>query len=756
MATYEQRSRVGQVLKGKYVLEQLLGEGAMAQVYRAHNQLLGRTVAIKCLHPNLVKNREVVGRFLREARAANSVRHRNIVDVIDIDTDDKGVPFLVEEYLEGQDLGRQLESTAWRLSPQEALEFFIPIAEAVGVAHAKRIVHRDLKPDNIFLASIGGEIVPKVLDFGISKVPDSMKMVTDTRATAGGRTMGTPVYMSPEQIRDPSAVDARGDVWSLGVMLYEALCGELPFEADDVGELFQRIHTLAPQALQRVAPYVPAPFAQVVHRCLMPDPAARYADATALAEALKQVQQLMAGAGASEVAPGVSQPPLPVAPPLRAASEPPPGLAPLGDIGDDVPDQSVGPGDSFVLPSVTDTLHSAGSTAPVSGAPPSASEPPSEASPVREVERAITAALSRKGIGGTVVVRDNSAELHGAGPNVVAIDLGDWVSQWNLLPPDMCDRRAETAALRLSNAMGRSEPSGAARRAARGRLMKALGYAVALLAVAAVVGWLWDRGFFGSSSGGPEREASSSAEPPAPETTAEAAARTARACEAARQRLYAGAAMGVDVEGWLVELWLARKPGKTALHQQKELESLARQGAAGELGASGAGAIVVKDAPAPEVSKLNAALVQLDGGYTASFFTSEGRDRFVTFAERIAKDVGASHAALFARCAHLTTRDVGVWYLGPGPASATATLVYAAGGFVEPPAFDRAKLGGQGDALELLATAIAKAPAGQVEDALRTSGGRVEGAGPSTIRFPLGGPTRASKVSRDLAKLAGL
>jgi serine/threonine-protein kinase len=284
MAAFEQRSRVGQVLKGKYVLEQLLGEGAMAQVYRAHNQLLGRTVAIKCLHPGLVGNREVVGRFLREARAANSVRHRNIVDVIDIDTDERGVPFLVEEYLEGQDLGRQLDSAAWRLNPEEALEFFIPIAEAVGLAHSKGIVHRDLKPDNIFLASIAGEVVPKVLDFGISKLPDSMKMMDDTRSTAGGRTMGTPLYMSPEQIRDPSKVDARGDVWSLGVMLYEALCGELPFEAEDVGELFQRIHTQAPQSLKKVAPYVPAPLAQVVHRCLLPDPNGRYADAAVLAD----------------------------------------------------------------------------------------------------------------------------------------------------------------------------------------------------------------------------------------------------------------------------------------------------------------------------------------------------------------------------------------------------------------------------------------------------------------------------------------
>ncbi len=290
--------RTGQMLKDKYRLEALLGSGGMGDVYRARNVLVDRTVAIKALHPRHSKNEELVGRFMREARAANAVRHRHIVDVLDIDRDERGIPFIVQEYLDGEDLAARLERPPHRLSPGEALDLLLPVIVAVGVAHDKGVVHRDLKPDNVFLARVDGAVVPKILDFGISKIDVEEEIRRQSpasippkpmshRLTAAGAAMGTPAYMSPEQIRDPRSVDARTDVWAIGVMLYEVLSGKMPFDAEDLAGLFVVIQTSEPAALDRVAPAVPKALARIVHRCLAPEPSARYANAAELADALR-------------------------------------------------------------------------------------------------------------------------------------------------------------------------------------------------------------------------------------------------------------------------------------------------------------------------------------------------------------------------------------------------------------------------------------------------------------------------------------
>jgi serine/threonine protein kinase len=287
------------MLKGKYRLDSLLGAGGMGEVYRARNTLVDRDVAIKILHKHHISNREVVGRFMREAKAANAVRHRHIVDVLDIDTLDSGVPFIVQEYLEGCDLSRRLERPPHRLSPGEALDLLLGAVEAVGEAHKRGVVHRDLKPENIYLAEVGGETVAKILDFGISKVPmeevakrrtasDSNEDTTGARLTMAGAGLGTPYYMSPEQIRDPATVDARTDVWSFGVIFYEALGGRMPFDAEDLAGLFAQIQTRDPVELRRIAPAVPSGLSRLVHRCLSPNPDERHDDATALAAALAQ------------------------------------------------------------------------------------------------------------------------------------------------------------------------------------------------------------------------------------------------------------------------------------------------------------------------------------------------------------------------------------------------------------------------------------------------------------------------------------
>ncbi|MBW2524733.1 MAG: serine/threonine protein kinase [Deltaproteobacteria bacterium] len=323
----------GQTLKGKYQLEQLLGSGGMGEVYRARNVLVDRTVAIKVLRAEFAANAQVVERFMREAKAANVVSHRHIVDVLDIDKTDEGTMFIVQEYLEGEDLASRLQAQVKGIEPAEALDLLIPVVEAVGAAHARGVVHRDLKPDNVFLAMDGDDVVPKVLDFGISKVPLQDKMrrtalgVGDApkgvRLTAVGAAMGTPLYMSPEQIKDPASVDARGDVWSLGIMLYETLSGRVPFDAEDLASLFAKICSHEPPRLDRVEAKVPADLAQIIQRCLRPERAERYEDATTLAERLRRCrlrmgEQVAAARGRRDKPTMLSGPPPPMSKPSPA------------------------------------------------------------------------------------------------------------------------------------------------------------------------------------------------------------------------------------------------------------------------------------------------------------------------------------------------------------------------------------------------------------------------------------------------------
>lgn len=283
-----EHSREGELVAGKYRLEKLLGSGGVGVVYKAQNTLIGRTVALKLLRPEHAFNEVIVGRFMREARAANIVRHPNVVDVLDIGQDDKGVPFIVQELLEGEDLGRYIKKQpGGHLGVEAALDLLIPVIEAVGLAHSRGIVHRDLKPENVFLSRVQGKLVPKLLDFGISHMRPAPGEV---RMTATGVTLGTPAFMSPEQIEGTIEIDARTDVWALGVILYEVLAGRLPFEGDTHATLFVQIVWVDPKPLDIAAPHVPHALAQVVARCLRRDPDARYPTAAELARDLIRVR----------------------------------------------------------------------------------------------------------------------------------------------------------------------------------------------------------------------------------------------------------------------------------------------------------------------------------------------------------------------------------------------------------------------------------------------------------------------------------
>ncbi len=209
---------------GRYALHRRLGVGGMGAVYEGVHEDLGKRVAIKLLHPQTAESAEARARFLREGRALARIRHPHVAEVFDVGQEANGLLYLVMELMEGESLGSLLERRG-RLSERETADIMIPLCAAVDAAHREGIIHRDLKPENIFLSrDAHGQVVPKVLDFGISKVQHAPgEALTGTQ-----RWMGTPQYMSPEQAASGREVDARTDIYALGVVLYECVCGELP------------------------------------------------------------------------------------------------------------------------------------------------------------------------------------------------------------------------------------------------------------------------------------------------------------------------------------------------------------------------------------------------------------------------------------------------------------------------------------------------------------------------------------------------
>jgi serine/threonine-protein kinase len=261
MALPDERERLNSLVGGKYRLTSLLGRGGMGAVYAAENTWTRRKVAIKLLRPEYAADRNALRRFLQEAQSATQIAHPNIVDVLDLGLDEDGSLFMVQQLLEGCDLRARLVE-AGRLSVRETLEVMVPILGALAAAHRQGVVHRDLKPENIFLSRVaGGEVVPKLIDFGVSKILDTHQRGDRTGA---GSAIGTPRYMSPEQIGGEVDVDERTDVWSIGVVLYEVLSGECPFAAATAFASANRVLNERPRRLDGV----PAPVADLVARAM--------------------------------------------------------------------------------------------------------------------------------------------------------------------------------------------------------------------------------------------------------------------------------------------------------------------------------------------------------------------------------------------------------------------------------------------------------------------------------------------------------
>jgi len=273
--------RPGEVLAGKYEIVRIIGQGGMGAVFEGMHRSLGQKVAIKVLHANVARIPEAITRFTREASTAARLQSPHVARVSDVDVLPSGMPFMVMEYLDGLDLDAELRRRG-RLEIQEAVDYVLQACLAMVEAHEMGIVHRDLKPHNLFLVRLEEGRMVKVLDFGISKITQpGGASVTQTSSA-----LGTPQYMSPEQIRSAKHVDARTDIWSLGVILYELIGGRPPFGGESPTAVIAAITTDQPTPLATRRPDTPPALSAIVMRALEKDPAARFRDVRSLAEAL--------------------------------------------------------------------------------------------------------------------------------------------------------------------------------------------------------------------------------------------------------------------------------------------------------------------------------------------------------------------------------------------------------------------------------------------------------------------------------------
>ncbi len=274
---------VGKTLAGKYRIDEFLSEGGMGTVYRATHTLMDKTVAVKVLHPALAADDKIVARFSREARAASRLSHPHALSVTDFGEDEGGVVFLVMEYLNGVTL-KEIIRGEGPMALSRAVEIMRQVCGALDAAHSENVVHRDLKSDNIMLLDMAGGDWVKVLDFGIAKIQETDGK--DPELTAPNLIIGTPQYMSPEQCSQSSEIDARSDIYSLGVILFEMFVGHVPFTAESsTGVMMKHLQDEPPDLLQERSDLSPE-VAMVVKRALAKRPADRFQSAGDLSEAL--------------------------------------------------------------------------------------------------------------------------------------------------------------------------------------------------------------------------------------------------------------------------------------------------------------------------------------------------------------------------------------------------------------------------------------------------------------------------------------
>ncbi len=317
--------KTGDLLAGKYRIEHLIGRGGMGAVFAANHEILLQRVAVKVLLEGMSGHPEVVSRFLNEARAAARINSEHIARVMDVGKLDSGMPFIVLEYLDGADL-MQLVEQRGALPVDEAIDYVLQALDALASAHAMGVVHRDLKPANVFVVRRpNGAGHVKVLDFGISKmtqpIPGDSGGMTSTKAM-----LGTPYYMSPEQLRSSRSVDVRTDIWSMGIILHQILTGQLPYTGDNYGELFAKILEQDAPGIRILRPDLPPELEQVVWHCLQRKPEHRFSNVAELAMALRPFATMRSAASFERIQ--QTMPQLLTAPPPGLGTGP--GAPPFG------------------------------------------------------------------------------------------------------------------------------------------------------------------------------------------------------------------------------------------------------------------------------------------------------------------------------------------------------------------------------------------------------------------------------------------
>jgi serine/threonine protein kinase len=283
----ERIPRPGDRIAGKYVVERVLKQGGMGVILAARHAELAQPVAIKVLLPALAADASMVARFLREGRAVSALRSDHVVRVHDVGRLDGGTPYLVMELLHGSDLDRRVRKGG-PLHWQEAVGYVMQTCEALVEAHALGIVHRDLKPSNLFLVDLpSGVSTVKVLDFGISKADGLDVPLNEAHAiTTTEAVLGSPTFMAPEQLKSAKYVDARADIWSLGLVLHFLIAGKLAFDAETLGSYLIKILQEHPIPLRAFCPDAPPELEAIILRCLEKDPALRFPSANDLRAAL--------------------------------------------------------------------------------------------------------------------------------------------------------------------------------------------------------------------------------------------------------------------------------------------------------------------------------------------------------------------------------------------------------------------------------------------------------------------------------------
>lgn len=276
---------VGRVLGEKYEIDRLVGQGGMGAVYEAHHLTIGSKVAIKVLFPERRRQRESIARFVREAQAAGTIGHTNIVKVYDLDKTEDGLRYLVMEYVEGRSLAEVIAAEGV-VASERVVEISEQVLEALEAAHAQGIVHRDIKPENVMICEDAEcRDIVRVLDFGISKIKP---VDTDGQGlTMTGTVLGTPMYMAPEQARGEPDIDLRIDLYAVGVMMYVMLTGKPPFQASNYNALLAQILTETPKPLSSAKPDLDYRLAKVVEKAMVSDREKRFATAREFLDALR-------------------------------------------------------------------------------------------------------------------------------------------------------------------------------------------------------------------------------------------------------------------------------------------------------------------------------------------------------------------------------------------------------------------------------------------------------------------------------------